>query len=113
MNSEPVARAAARCLSNGTGMSLFKDVHQVLSKQMMEGTYSYDQGYTPWNPLPYQHHAPQHNAYQSNGFGDTYYGYEDSPPPYPPSQTGFEEAFHLLYQERKELRENQRRLNAQ
>ncbi|MED6171647.1 hypothetical protein PIB30_042602 [Stylosanthes scabra] len=51
-----------------------KDVHQGLSKQMMEETYSYDQGYTPWNPLPYQHHAPQYNAHQSNGFNDTYYG---------------------------------------
>ncbi|MED6139537.1 hypothetical protein PIB30_084744 [Stylosanthes scabra] len=70
----------------------------------MEGTYSYDQGYTPWNPPPYQHYAPQYNAYQSNGF--------DPPPPYPPYQTGFEEAFQLLYKERKELRENQRRISS-
>ncbi|MED6175247.1 hypothetical protein PIB30_076600 [Stylosanthes scabra] len=61
-------------------MPLFKDVHQGLSKQVMEGTYSYDQGYTPWNPPPYQHHAPQYNVYQSSGFGDAYYGYEDPPP---------------------------------
>ncbi|MED6207078.1 hypothetical protein PIB30_032530 [Stylosanthes scabra] len=60
-----------------TGNVTFKDVHQGLSKQRMEGTYSYDQGYTPWNPPPYQHHAPQYNVYQSNGFGDAYYGYED------------------------------------
>ncbi|MED6225213.1 hypothetical protein PIB30_091527 [Stylosanthes scabra] len=79
----------------------------------MEGTYSYDQGYTPRNPPPYQHHAPQYNAYQSNGFGYAYYGYEDPPPSYPLYQTCFEEAFQLLYQERKELRENQRRISAQ
>ncbi|MED6173370.1 hypothetical protein PIB30_058648 [Stylosanthes scabra] len=79
----------------------------------MEGTYSYDQGYTPWNPPPYQHHDPQYNAYQSNGFGYAYYGYEDPPSPYPPYQTSFEEAFQLLYQERKEHRENQRRISAQ
>ncbi|MED6125460.1 hypothetical protein PIB30_068742 [Stylosanthes scabra] len=47
----------------------------------MEETYLYDQGYTPWNPPPYQHHVPQYNAHQYNGFGDAYYGYEDSPPP--------------------------------
>ncbi|MED6222966.1 hypothetical protein PIB30_069485 [Stylosanthes scabra] len=79
----------------------------------MEETYSYDQRYTPWNPPPYQHHAPQYNAYQSNEFDDAYYGYEDPPPPYPPFQTGIEEAFQLLWQERKELQENQRRINAQ
>ncbi|MED6189057.1 hypothetical protein PIB30_091982 [Stylosanthes scabra] len=56
-------------------MSLFKDVHQGLSKQVMGGSYSYDQGYTPWNPPPYQLHAPRHNAYQSNGFE----GREDAP----------------------------------
>ncbi|MED6175380.1 hypothetical protein PIB30_077846 [Stylosanthes scabra] len=53
----------------------------------MEGTYSYDQGYTPWNPPPYQHHAPQYNVYQSNGF--------------------------VLLQERKEIREAQKRIEAQ
>ncbi|MED6199541.1 hypothetical protein PIB30_076876 [Stylosanthes scabra] len=62
----------------------------------MEGTYSYDQGYTPWNPPPYQHHAPQYNVYQSNGFGDAYYGYKDPPPPYPPSQGNFEDIFQYL-----------------
>ncbi|MED6199100.1 hypothetical protein PIB30_072684 [Stylosanthes scabra] len=79
----------------------------------MEGTYSYDQGYTPWNPPPYQHHAPQYNVYQSNGFGDAYYGYEDPPPPYPPSQGNFEDIFQVLLQERKEFWETQRRLKAQ
>ncbi|MED6160903.1 hypothetical protein PIB30_055592 [Stylosanthes scabra] len=56
---------------------------------------------------PYQQHAPQNNVYQSNAFGDAYYGYEDPPPPYPPSQIGIGEAFQLLCQQRKELRENQ------
>ncbi|MED6174637.1 hypothetical protein PIB30_070963 [Stylosanthes scabra] len=92
-------------------MSLFKDVHQGLSKEVMEGTYSYDQGYTPWNPPPYQHHAPQYNAYQSNVFDDACYGYEDPPPPYPPFQSGIKEAFQLLWQERKELQENQSNFN--
>ncbi|MED6199731.1 hypothetical protein PIB30_078666 [Stylosanthes scabra] len=91
----------------------FKDVHQGLSKQMMEGTYSYDQGYTLWNPPPYQHHAPQYNVYQSNGFGYAYYGYEDPPPPYPPSQGNFKNIFQVLLQERKEFWETQRRLEAQ
>ncbi|MED6121843.1 hypothetical protein PIB30_033858 [Stylosanthes scabra] len=50
------------------GMSLFNNVHQGLSKQVMEETYSYDQGYTPWNPTPYQPHDLGYNAYQSNGF---------------------------------------------
>ncbi|MED6175169.1 hypothetical protein PIB30_075805, partial [Stylosanthes scabra] len=77
------------------GMSLFKDVHQGLSKQVMEGTYSYYQGYTPWNPPPYQHNAPQYNAYQSNGFGDAYYGYEDPPPPYPHSPGNFEDILQV------------------
>ncbi|MED6175426.1 hypothetical protein PIB30_078201 [Stylosanthes scabra] len=80
---------------------------------MMEGTYSYDQGYTPWNPPPYQHHAPQYNVYQSNGFGDAYYGYEDLPPPYPPSQGNFKNIFQVLLQERKEFWKTQRRLEAQ
>ncbi|MED6153101.1 hypothetical protein PIB30_098344 [Stylosanthes scabra] len=69
----------------------------------MEETYSYDQGYTPWNPPPYQHHALQYNAHQSNGFGDTYYGYEDPPPPYPPSQGNIEHILQVLLQERKEI----------
>ncbi|MED6127858.1 hypothetical protein PIB30_092142 [Stylosanthes scabra] len=89
------------------GMSLVKDVHQGLSKQMMEETYSYDQGYTPWNPPPYQHHAPQYNVHHSNGFGNAYYGYEDPPPSYPPSQGNFEDIFQVLLQERKEFRETQ------
>ncbi|MED6213905.1 hypothetical protein PIB30_097933 [Stylosanthes scabra] len=96
-----------------TGNVTFKDVHQGLSKQRLEGTYSYDQGYTPWNPPPYQHHAPQCNVYQSNGFGDAYYGYEDPPPPYSPLQGNFEGIFQVLLQERKEIREAQKRIEAQ
>ncbi|MED6216861.1 hypothetical protein PIB30_012030 [Stylosanthes scabra] len=38
--------------------------------------------YTPWNPTPYQPHDLRYNAYQSNGFGDAYYGYEDPSPPF-------------------------------
>ncbi|MED6163703.1 hypothetical protein PIB30_082588 [Stylosanthes scabra] len=79
----------------------------------MEGTYSYDQGYTPWNPPPYQHNAPQYNVYQCNGFGDAYYGYEDPPPPYPPPQGNFRNIFQVLLRERKEFWETQRRLEAQ
>ncbi|MED6224074.1 hypothetical protein PIB30_080243 [Stylosanthes scabra] len=79
----------------------------------MEGTYSYDQGYTPWNPPPYQDHAPQYNVYQSNGFSDAYYGYEDPPPPYSPSQGNFEGIFQVLLQVRKEIREAQKRIEAQ
>ncbi|MED6161630.1 hypothetical protein PIB30_062585 [Stylosanthes scabra] len=77
-------------------MSLFKNVHQGLSKQVMEETYSYDQGYTPWNPTPYQPHGLGYNAYQSNGFGDAYYGYEDPSPPYPPSQNEIDKLFEAL-----------------
>ncbi|MED6198109.1 hypothetical protein PIB30_062886 [Stylosanthes scabra] len=80
---------------------------------MVYRTYSYDQGYTPLNPLPYQHHAPQYNVYQSNGFGDAYYGYEDPPPPYPPSQGNFKNIFQVLLQEKKEFWKTQRRLEAQ
>ncbi|MED6174683.1 hypothetical protein PIB30_071375 [Stylosanthes scabra] len=80
---------------------------------MMEGTYSYDQGYTPWNPPPYQHHAPQYNVYQSIGFGDAYYGYKDPPPPYQPSQGNFKNIFQVLLQKSKEFWETQRRLEAQ
>ncbi|MED6196590.1 hypothetical protein PIB30_048857 [Stylosanthes scabra] len=94
-------------------MSLVKDVHQGLSKQVMEETYSYDQGYTPRNTPPYQHHAPQYNVHHSNGFGDAYYGYEDPPPPYPPSQGNFEDIFQVLFQERKEFWETRKRLEAQ
>ncbi|MED6123761.1 hypothetical protein PIB30_052415 [Stylosanthes scabra] len=61
----------------------------------MEEPYSYDQGFTPWNPPPYQYHTPRDVAYQSNGYVDAYYGYE-----YPPSP-------------KKELLGNQRRINAQ
>ncbi|MED6220933.1 hypothetical protein PIB30_049551 [Stylosanthes scabra] len=88
-------------------MSLSSINHQGFSKQVMEEAYSYDQGYTTWNPPPYQHHTPQYDAYQSNGYGDAYYGYEDPPPPYPPSQNGIEEALQLLCKERKELLEAQ------
>ncbi|MED6114085.1 hypothetical protein PIB30_076929 [Stylosanthes scabra] len=72
-------------------MSLFKDVHQDLSKQVMEETYSYDQGYTPWNPLPYHAH----------------------PPPYPPFQDNFEDILQVLLQERKELWEAQKQIDNQ
>ncbi|MED6163023.1 hypothetical protein PIB30_076091 [Stylosanthes scabra] len=51
-------------------MSLSSIVHEGLSKQVMEEAISYDQKYIPWNPPPYQHHAPKCNAYQSNGFED-------------------------------------------
>ncbi|MED6225331.1 hypothetical protein PIB30_092698, partial [Stylosanthes scabra] len=94
-------------------MSLSSINHQGFSKQVMEEAYSYDQGYTPWNPPPYQHHTPRDDTYQSNGYGDAYYGYEDPPPPYLPSQIGIEEAIQLLCLERKELLGNQRRINAQ
>ncbi|MED6115194.1 hypothetical protein PIB30_087921 [Stylosanthes scabra] len=79
----------------------------------MEEAYLYDQGYIPWNPPPYQHHSPRDDAYQSNGYGDAYYGYEDLPPPYLPSQIGIGEAIQLLCLERKELLGNQRQINAQ
>ncbi|MED6125344.1 hypothetical protein PIB30_067677 [Stylosanthes scabra] len=79
----------------------------------MEEAYSYDQGYTPWNFPPYQHHAPQYNAYQSNEYGDVYYGYKDPSPRYPPSQNGIKEALQLLCQERKELWKAQKRIDNQ
>ncbi|MED6157972.1 hypothetical protein PIB30_028408 [Stylosanthes scabra] len=79
----------------------------------MDETYSCDQEYTPWNPPPYQHHDPQYNAHQSNGFGDAYYGYEDSPSPYPPSQGNIEDILQVLLQERKEFREAQKQIEAQ
>ncbi|MED6112490.1 hypothetical protein PIB30_062178 [Stylosanthes scabra] len=62
----------------------------------MELYYSCNQGYTPWNPTPYQPHDLGYNTYQSNGFGDAYYGYEDPPPVYPPSQGNFEDIFQVL-----------------
>ncbi|MED6221826.1 hypothetical protein PIB30_058390 [Stylosanthes scabra] len=79
------------------------NAHQGFNKQVMEDAYLYGQGYTPWKPPPYQHHSPQYNAYQSNGYGDAYYGYEDPSPRYPPSQNGIGEALQLLCQERNEL----------
>ncbi|MED6129405.1 hypothetical protein PIB30_107682 [Stylosanthes scabra] len=42
----------------------------------MELYYSCNQGCTPWNPTPYQPHDLGYNTYQSNGFGDAYYGEE-------------------------------------
>ncbi|MED6224815.1 hypothetical protein PIB30_087746 [Stylosanthes scabra] len=119
-NSELVTRAAAGGPSNSVvagelktcalvfGNVTTKDIHQGLSKQLMEEICSYDQGYTPWNPPPYQHHAPQYNAHKSNGFGDAYYGYEDPPPPYPPSQGNIEDILQVLLQERNEIREAQK-----
>ncbi|MED6225767.1 hypothetical protein PIB30_096910 [Stylosanthes scabra] len=66
-----------------------------LSKQVMELHYSCN------------------HAYQSNGFGDAYYGYEDPSPPYPPSQNGMDELFEALAQERIEIREVQRKIEIQ
>ncbi|MED6208228.1 hypothetical protein PIB30_043143 [Stylosanthes scabra] len=79
----------------------------------MEEAYLYNQGYTPLNPPPYQHLAPQYNAYQSNGYGDAYYGYEDPPPPYPHFSGNFEDILQVLLQERKELWETQKRIEVQ
>ncbi|MED6131816.1 hypothetical protein PIB30_013298 [Stylosanthes scabra] len=76
----------------------------------MESYYSCNQGDAPWNPTPYQPHDLGYDAYQSNGFGDAYYGYEDHSPPYPPSQKGIEELIQLLCQERKEIREIQKQI---
>ncbi|MED6175439.1 hypothetical protein PIB30_078318 [Stylosanthes scabra] len=94
-------------------MSLFKNVHQGLSKQVMEETYSYDQGYTPWNPIAYQAHDLGYNAYQSNGFGDAYYGYEDPSSPYPPSQNEMDKLFEALAQERNKIMEMQGKMEIQ
>ncbi|MED6116056.1 hypothetical protein PIB30_096510 [Stylosanthes scabra] len=74
-------------------MSLFKDVHQGLSRQVMEETYSYDQRYTSWNPPPYQHHV--------------------HPPPYTPSQGNFEDILQVLRQERNEIMGAQRKIEIQ
>ncbi|MED6209601.1 hypothetical protein PIB30_056349 [Stylosanthes scabra] len=95
------------------GKSLSSINHQGFSKQVMEEAYSYDQGDTPWNPPPYQHHTPRDDAYQSNGYGDAYYGYENPPTPYLPFQISIEEAIQLLCLERKELLGKERGINAQ
>ncbi|MED6163894.1 hypothetical protein PIB30_084507 [Stylosanthes scabra] len=86
-------------------MSLSPRFIKSLTKQVMELRYSCNQEYTPWNPTPYQPHDLGYNAYQSNGFGDAYYGYEDPSPPYPPSQDGMDKLFKALAQERNEIRE--------
>ncbi|MED6194561.1 hypothetical protein PIB30_029718 [Stylosanthes scabra] len=94
-------------------MSLSPTFMKSLRKQEMELYYSCNQGYTPWNPTPYQPHDLGYNAYQSNGFGDAYYGYEDPSPPYPPSQNEIDELFEALAQERNEIREVQRKMEIQ
>ncbi|MED6184037.1 hypothetical protein PIB30_043541 [Stylosanthes scabra] len=86
-------------------MSLSSKFTNSSSKQVMKSYYSCNQGYAPWNPTPYQPHELGYDAYQSYGFGDAYYGYEDPSPPYPRSQKGIEEVIQLLCQERKEIRE--------
>ncbi|MED6111201.1 hypothetical protein PIB30_050236 [Stylosanthes scabra] len=91
-------------------MSLSSKFTRCFSKQVMESYYSCNQGYAPWNPTPYQPHDLGYDAYQSNGFGDAYYGYEDPSPPYPPSQKGIEELIKLLCQERKEIQEIQKQI---
>ncbi|MED6208174.1 hypothetical protein PIB30_042627 [Stylosanthes scabra] len=89
-------------------MSLSSKFTNSSSKQVMESYYSCNQRYAPWNPTPYQPHDLGYDAYQSYGFGDAYYGYEDPSPPYPPFQNGSEEVFQLLCQEMKEIREIQK-----
>ncbi|MED6160474.1 hypothetical protein PIB30_051795 [Stylosanthes scabra] len=84
-------------------MSLSSKFTNSSSKQVVESYYSCNQGYTPWIPTPYQPHDLGYDAYQSYGFGDAHYGYEDPSPPYPPSQKGIEEVIQLLCQERKEI----------
>ncbi|MED6150791.1 hypothetical protein PIB30_075926 [Stylosanthes scabra] len=79
----------------------------------MDLYYSRNQGYTPWNPTPCQPHDHGYNAYQSNGFGDAYYGYEEPSPPYPPSQDGMDKLFEALAQERNEIREVQGKMEIQ
>ncbi|MED6188732.1 hypothetical protein PIB30_088717, partial [Stylosanthes scabra] len=71
-------------------MSLSSKFTKSSSKQVMESYYSCNQG-----------------------FGDAYYGYEDPSPPYPPSQNGIEEVFHLLCQEMKEIWEIQKQIDDQ
>ncbi|MED6113829.1 hypothetical protein PIB30_074515 [Stylosanthes scabra] len=97
-----------RC--RGSGMSLSSKFTRSFSKQVMESYYSCNQGYAPWNLTPYQPYDLGYDAYQSNGFGDAYYGYEDPSSPYPPSQKGIEELIQLLCQERKEIREIQKQI---
>ncbi|MED6168497.1 hypothetical protein PIB30_012226 [Stylosanthes scabra] len=94
-------------------MSLSAKFMKSLRKQVMELYYSCNQGYTPWNPTPYQPHDLGYNTYQSNGFGDAYYGYEDPSSPYPPSQNGMNKLFEALTQERNEIREVQRKTEIQ
>ncbi|MED6144200.1 hypothetical protein PIB30_013314 [Stylosanthes scabra] len=94
-------------------MSLSPRFIKSLSKQVMELHYSCNQGYTPWNSTPYQPHDLGYNAYQSNGFGDAYYGYEDPSPRYPPSKDGMDKLFEALAQERNELREVQGKMEIQ
>ncbi|MED6116035.1 hypothetical protein PIB30_096383 [Stylosanthes scabra] len=94
-------------------MSLSPKFMKSLSKQVMELHYSCNQGYTPWNPTPYQPDDLEYNAYQSNALGDAYYGYEDPSPPYPPSQDGMDKLFEALAQERTEIREVQRKMEIQ
>ncbi|MED6109634.1 hypothetical protein PIB30_035523 [Stylosanthes scabra] len=94
-------------------MSLSPRFIKRLSKQVMELHYSCNQGYTPWNPTPYQPHDLGYNAYQSNGFGYAYYGFEDPSPPYPPSQDGMDKLFEALAQERNEIREVQGKMEIQ
>ncbi|MED6112466.1 hypothetical protein PIB30_062007 [Stylosanthes scabra] len=88
------------------GMSLSSKFTNSSNEQVMESYYSCNQGYAPWNPTPYQPHDLGYATYQSYGFGDAYYGYEDPSPPYPPPQKGIEELIQLLCQERKEIRKS-------
>ncbi|MED6218155.1 hypothetical protein PIB30_024337 [Stylosanthes scabra] len=85
-----------------------RDNHLQLGLVVIMGTR-----YTPWNLTPYQPHDLGYNAYQSNGLGDAYYGYEDHSPPYPPSQDGMDKLFEALAQERNEIREVQRKMEIQ
>ncbi|MED6120117.1 hypothetical protein PIB30_017938 [Stylosanthes scabra] len=94
-------------------MSLSLTFMKSLRKQVMELYYSCNQGYTPWNPIPYQPHDLGYNAKQSNGFGNAYYVYEDPSPPYPPSKNEIDELFKALVQERNEIREVQRKMEIQ
>ncbi|MED6209100.1 hypothetical protein PIB30_051423 [Stylosanthes scabra] len=94
-------------------MSLSSKFTKSSSKQVIESYYSCNQGYTPWNLTSYQPHDLGYDAYQSNGFGDAYYGYEDPSPPYPPSQNGIEEVFQMLCQEMKETWEIQKQIDDQ
>ncbi|MED6169528.1 hypothetical protein PIB30_022155 [Stylosanthes scabra] len=88
---EPGAESRTPSNTSSNGMSLSSKFTNSSSKQVMESYYSCNQGYAPWDPTPYQPHDLGYDAYQSYGFGDAYYGYEDPSPPYPPSQKGIEE----------------------